>query len=111
LILSPEQVQIITLGIIIWAVLVVCGAVKLQKVPKDDMPKLMYAAAGVATALTLLATVLVNMYFPQILEAYSVIALYFTGIVGGAIFAWYALYEGYWKQIRAIEKKTSGKES
>jgi len=107
LILSSGQVQIITLGIVIWAILVVCGAVKLKKVPKDDMPRLMYAAAGAATALTLLVTVIVNMYFPQILQEYSVVALYFTGIVGGAILTWFTLYEGYWKQIRAIEKKAT----
>ena len=64
-----------------------------------------------ASVLTLLVTALVNMYFPQILQAYLVIALYFTGIVDGVILAWYTLYEGYWKQIKFIEKKATNKKS
>jgi L-asparagine transporter-like permease len=111
LILSPEQVQIITIAIIVWFLLFLAANMKLRRIPLEkragSMPKLMIAAAGASGALTLMITVLINMYFPQLLQEYSVTALYTTGIIGGAIFVWWTLYENYWREIKAIERKAT----
>lgn len=109
--LSPDQRLIITLAVLIWFALFLVANFKLRKVPlgkrASDMPKLMGAAAAASGAMTLMITVLVNMYFPQVLQEYSITSLYTTGIIGGAVFVWWTLYESYWRQIKAIEKKPS----
>jgi len=109
--LSQEQVQIVTLAILIWFILFLIANFKLRKIPLEkrasDMPKLMFAAVGASGALTLVTTVLVNMYFPEVLHEYSIMSLYVTGIFGGAIFVWWTLYESYWQQVRAVEKRSN----
>lgn len=92
------------IALITWVLLILVALVRLRSVPieskTNEMPKLMILASSVAGAVTLTATVVAGIFFPQFLQESSA-SLYTAGFLGAAILLWWTVAV-FWRETKLI---------
>jgi len=101
----PPNLQLLAMiALSTWVLLIVVALIRLRSVPieskTNEMPKLMILASSVAGAVTLTATVLAGIFFPQFLQDNSA-SLYTAGFLGAAILLWWTVAV-FWRETKLI---------
>ena len=101
----PPNLQLLAMvALSTWVLLIVVALVRLRSVPieskTNEMPKLMILASSVAGAVTLTASVVAGIFFPQFLQENSA-SLYTAGFLGAAILLWWTVAV-FWRETKLI---------
>jgi len=101
----PTNLQLLAMiALITWALLILVALIRLRSVPieskTNEMPKLMILASSVAGAVTLTASVVAGIFFPQFLQENSA-SLYTAGFLGAAILLWWTAAV-FWRETKLI---------
>ena len=110
--IPADQLEIITITLIVWFSLVILSIYHLRNIPvaskHSEIPKLMVLALSVAGAFTLGVTVFVYAYFPQFLQSASTASIVVAGFIGAGISIWWTSAT-FWRELTALAQPISPK--